>query len=101
MSNEINKLANEVTGTALKSLVKMDGSFTATQKGAGAGALVGAGVGGIVGAAVGAAAGFAWQHKGKLALAAAAAAAFVYREEITNFATGAISGDNAGGDAFM
>lgn len=76
-------------------------SFTVTQKCGMTGALVGAGIGGVVGAAVGTVGGFVWQHKGKVAVAAAAVAAFVYREEITNFATGIINGESAGGDAFM
>lgn len=76
-------------------------SFTVTQKGGMTGALVGAGIGAAVGGAVGAAAGLVWQHKGKVAIAAVAVAAFVYREEITNFASGVISGESAGGDAFM
>ena len=76
--NEINKLANEVTGAAVNSLIKTDrSSFTAAQKGGMTGALVGAGIGGVVGAA------------------------FVYREEITNFVTGITGGESAGGDAFM
>ena len=66
---------------------------------------IGAGVGGLVGAtaggAVGAAAGFVWQHKGKVAIAAAAVVGFIYHEEIMNFVTGAASGESAGGDAFM
>lgn len=48
---------------------------------------------------------FLSDHKWKIAagvgVGVAATAAFMYREEITNFATGLISGDNAGGDAFM
>ena len=101
-ANEINKLANEVTEAAVNSLIKTDrSSFTATQKGGMTGALVGAGIGGVVGAAVGTVGGFVWQHKGKVAIAAAAVAAFVYREEITNFASGVISGESAAGDAFM
>ena len=100
--NEINKLANEVTGAAVNSLIKTDrSSFTATQKGGMTGALVGAGIGGVVGAAVGTVGGFVWQHKGKVAIAAAAVAAFVYREEISDFIGDKLTGDAAGGDAFM
>ena len=100
--NEINKLANEVAEAAVNSLIETDrSSFTAAQKGGMTGALVGAGIGGVVGAAVGTVGGFVWQHKGKVAIAAAAVAAFVYREEITDFVTGIASGESAGGDAFM
>jgi len=65
------------------------------------GALSGAVVGAAVGGAVGTAAGFLWQHKGKVAIAAAAVAAFVYREEISDFIGDKLTGDAAGGDAFM
>lgn len=42
-----------------------------------------------------------WKIASGIGVAAAAAAAYMYREEIAGFATGLISGDNAGGDAFM
>ena len=100
-TNEVNKMAAEVTEAAVSSLIKARASFSPAQKGAMTGALLGGGVGVAIGGAVGAAAGFVWQHKGKVALAAAAVAAFAYREEITGFATGLISGESAGGDAFM
>ena len=45
------------------------------------------------------------QNKWKIAtgvgVTAVAAAAFVYREEIGNFIGGKVSGESAGGDAFM
>lgn len=75
--------------------------LTPVQKLGAVGAVSGAVVGGAIGGAVGAAAGFVWKHKGKVALAAVAATAFAYREEISDFVTGAISGESAGGDAFM
>lgn len=42
-----------------------------------------------------------WKIAGAVGVTAAAAAAFVYREEITNFVTGIAGGESAGGDAFM
>jgi hypothetical protein len=77
------------------------GELTPVQKLGAVGAVSGAVVGGAIGGAVGAAGGFLWQHKGKVAIAAVAAVAFAYREEISNFASGVISGESAGGDAFM
>lgn len=47
---------------------------------------------------------FLSDHKWKIAAGvgvAAAAAAFVYREEIGSFIGGKVSGESAGGDAFM
>jgi len=100
-TNEVNKMAAEVTEAAVSSLIKARSNLTAAQKGAMTGAVVGGGVGVAIGGAIGAAGGFLWQHKGKVALAAAAVAAFAYREEIGDFVTGITGGESAGGDAFM
>lgn len=42
-----------------------------------------------------------WKIAGAVGVTAVAAAAFVYREEIAGFIGGKVSGENAGGDAFM
>lgn len=42
-----------------------------------------------------------WKIAGAVGVTAAAAAAFVYREEIRDFIGGKVSGESAGGDAFM
>ena len=42
-----------------------------------------------------------WKIAGGIGVAAAATAAFVYREEIANFISSKVSGESAGGDAFM
>ena len=42
-----------------------------------------------------------WKITAAVGVTAAAAAAFVYREEIGNFIGGKVSGESAGGDAFM
>lgn len=42
-----------------------------------------------------------WKIAGAVGVTAAAAAAFVYREEIGSFISGKVSGESAGGDAFM
>lgn len=101
-SVEMNKAAAVLGADAAKALMAVKAAeLTPVQKLGGIGAVSGAVVGGAIGGAVGAAAGFVWQHKGKVAIAAAAVAAFVYREEITNFVTGIADGESAGGDAFM
>lgn len=101
-SVEMNKAAAEIGTGAAKALMAVKAAeLTPVQKLGGIGVVSGAVVGGAVGGAVGAAAGFVWQHKGKVAVAAVAVAAFVYREEITDFVTGIASGESAGGDAFM
>lgn len=42
-----------------------------------------------------------WKIASGIGVAAAATAAFVYREEIGGFISSKVSGENAGGDAFM
>ena len=42
-----------------------------------------------------------WKIAGAVGVTAAAAAAFIYREEISDFIGGKVSGESAGGDAFM
>ena len=42
-----------------------------------------------------------WKIAGAVGVTAAAAAAFVYREEIGSFISSKVSGESAGGDAFM
>ena len=102
MSNQMNKAAVEIGSGAAKALLAAESyKLTPAQKGGMTGALVGAGIGAAVGGAIGAVGGFLWQHKGKVAIAAAAVAAFAYREEIADFVGDKISGDAAGGDAFM
>lgn len=102
LNTETSKQTNEAIGNVVNSLIATSRKeMTPVEKGAMTGAVVGGGVGVAIGSAIGAAGGFMWQHKGKVAIAAAAVAAFVYREEITNFVTGIAGGESAGGDAFM
>ena len=94
MSNEMNMNAKSLISAKIAEL-------TPVQKSGAVGAIGGAAVGGAIGGAIGATVGLVWQHKGKVAIAAAAVAAFVYRGEIADFVTGVTGGESAGGDAFM
>lgn len=105
---EVNQAVyNEIEKT-FEDLEKIEGFGSITEKaktptlsGVKIGAAIGAGTGAIYGAMVGGIVSAAMEYKKTAAVVTVAAIAFVYREEIMNFASGVIAGESAGGDAFM
>lgn len=105
---EVNQAVNGEIEKTFEDLEKIEGFGSITEKaktptlnGVKAGAAVGAGVGAVYGAMVGGIVGAATEYKKTAFVLTVAAVAFVYREEIADFVTGIVSGESAGGDAFM
>lgn len=105
---ETNQVVNDEIEKTFDALEKIEGFGSVVEEpknptliGVKTGAAIGSGVGAIYGAVVGGIVGAAVEYKKTAIVLTAAAVAFVYREEITNFVTGIAGGESAGGDAFM
>jgi len=105
---EVDGAINGEIEQTLNDLDKIEGFGSSSKKaetptliGVRTGAAIGAGVGAIYGGVVGGIVGAVAEYKKTAAVAAIAVVAFIYREQIADFVGDKISGESAGGDAFM